>query len=487
MGTEVAPDGKVAALRLVNVDATDDSGAKLPSTCSSKGLLHRSNKVDKTRRLIHTLEVGDPTIVPGTAEWDAEPKVCVLHGYGAGSAFFFQNTKALAQAAMPSFDGSTTVSNRLFALDWLGMGRSARVPFRPKSDLLEDEESVPSRATDGNGGKQWAPGTPDLLNRRRVHAAEDFFLDSFEAWRRTMQIERLVLVGHSLGAYLSLAYTLKYPERVDRLVLVSPAAIGISTFLTCSGESLFICMLLTSHPFCSDPATITPADKSYPHGADGNGSETNRGGQTRQGLLRKVATFLWERNLSPFSIVRGSLFAGPKLVSTYTLRRFGHLPAEELNAMHVYAHGIFVAPGSSEYALNFLLAPGAWARWPAISRVQQALSGLPAATQQRTIKDVPISLIYGSDDWMNPASGQSLVELLRSNGAPKASIYVVPKAGHNVFLDAPTHFNQLITSLLRAPTRSAGSTSLFPRELDPDNQVSDDHQTARLCAAWERL
>lgn len=225
MGTEVAPDGKVAALRLVNVDI-DESGSKPPS--SSKGLFHRSNKVDKTKRLIHTLEVGDPTVVPGTAEWDAEPKVCVLHGYGAGSAFFFQNTKALAQAAMPSRDGSATVSNRLFALDWLGMGRSARVPFRPKPDLLDDD-SVPS-GTNGNESKQWAPGTPDLLTRRRVQAAENFFLDSFEAWRRTMQIERLVLVGHSLGAYLSLAYTLKYPERVDRLVLVSPAAIGISTF-----------------------------------------------------------------------------------------------------------------------------------------------------------------------------------------------------------------------------------------------------------------
>lgn len=87
---------------------------------------------------------------------------------------------------------------------------------------------------------------------------------------------------------------------------------------------------------------------------------------------------------------------------------------------------------------------------------------------------------------MNPASGQNLVELLRSNGARKASIYVVPKAGHNVFLDAPTHFNQLVSSLLRAPTRSC-TTSPFPRGLDPDNQVSDDQHTARLCAAWERL
>lgn len=155
--------------------------------------------------------------------------------------------------------------------------------------------------------------------------------------------------------------------------------------------------------------------------------------------------------------------------------------------MHVYAHGIFVARGSSEYSLNWLLAPGAWGRWPAIARVQQALNELPSLPKRaRSIKDIPISMIYGSDDWMDPGAGQNLVELLWKYKANKASVYVVPQAGHNVFLDAPVSFNKLISALLRAPTQTT-STAPFPRHLSPDGRVADQEETTRLCAAWEQL
>lgn len=59
----------------------------------------------------------------------------------------------------------------------------------------------------------------------RVARAEHFFLSSLEAWRQSVGVEKMILVGHSLGGYLASAYTVRYPEHVSGLILVSPAGV----------------------------------------------------------------------------------------------------------------------------------------------------------------------------------------------------------------------------------------------------------------------
>ena len=53
--------------------------------------------------------------------------------------------------------------------------------------------------------------------------AENWFVESLETWRQAEKIDSMILVGHSLGGYLCSVYTLKYPNRVQHLVLVCPA------------------------------------------------------------------------------------------------------------------------------------------------------------------------------------------------------------------------------------------------------------------------
>jgi cardiolipin-specific phospholipase len=109
------------------------------------------------------------------------PTTVILHGYGAGLGFFSLNFETLSQ----------WVSRRgmpIYLLDWLGMGRSSRnFPLK-----------ITAKPTD----------TPE-----RVKQAEAFFLDSLEEWRDRMGINKMTLVGHSLGAYLVTAYALKYPQQ----------------------------------------------------------------------------------------------------------------------------------------------------------------------------------------------------------------------------------------------------------------------------------
>ena len=127
----------------------------------------------------------------------------VLHGYGAGLGFFTLNFPALAQWALRR-------SAPVYAVDWLGMGRSARVPFKIKSKLSD------------------TPG--------RVKETEDFFVESLEEWREKMNLEKMTLVGHSLGGYLSTVYAMRYPQRVERLILLSPAGVPAGKDTSVPGE-----------------------------------------------------------------------------------------------------------------------------------------------------------------------------------------------------------------------------------------------------------
>lgn len=112
--------------------------------------------------------------------------VVLVNGLGAALGVFFQNLLPIAQQ-VPNC--------RLFALDWLGTGRSGR-PAYP-ADPLKDSPQ----------------------------AGIDFFLDAFEEWRQVHGVERFILVGHSLGGYLSTIYALNNPERIIKLVLASPAGL----------------------------------------------------------------------------------------------------------------------------------------------------------------------------------------------------------------------------------------------------------------------
>ena len=55
------------------------------------------------------------------------------------------------------------------------------------------------------------------------HYTSDFVLTHMLGWIDALKLNQpTVLIGHSLGGYLALQYTLKFPERVRALILVNP-------------------------------------------------------------------------------------------------------------------------------------------------------------------------------------------------------------------------------------------------------------------------
>lgn len=234
------------------------------------------------------------------------------------------------------------------------MGRSARVPFTVKAERDD---------VDG-----------------RVAQAESFFIDSLEEWRASMGLERMTLVGHSLGGYLSVAYAERHPARVARLVLLSPAGVPHDP----NGTTL-------------PSRELTETQDEARQGEGGAAEAATKGKMERvkseqvaqkrqESRSRKLLTYLWEEGWSPFQVVRSTLFWGPMLVSRYSTRRFSGFTEEETRDMHNYLQQITLAKGSGEYcicehphslslplclidAAAHILAPGAHARKPLVDRV----------------------------------------------------------------------------------------------------------------------
>jgi abhydrolase domain-containing protein 5 len=195
------------------------------------------------------------------------PAVVCMPGYAAGAAFFYRNLQGLAQ------------HTRVHLVDWLGTGCSGRPPFECKTR----EES------------------------------EAWFIDALERWRADAGHEKMVLVGHSLGGYLSLNYAQQYPERVLHLVLVNPAGI-----------------------------VEKPADWVVP--------EAFRSPFTLRGAWYRAATQAWNAGFTPGWIIRNSP-GSRRLTRGYAdrrLRKTFQMPEEECNAFEPYLYEVLGGKGSGE-------------------------------------------------------------------------------------------------------------------------------------------
>jgi cardiolipin-specific phospholipase len=385
---------------------------------------------------------------------EVEENLVMLHGYGAGLGFFYKN-----------FEGLSRVKGwKLYALDMLGMGRSSRPPFRV-------------HAKDQAG---------------KIAEAENWFIDALEEWRVLKKIDKFTLLGHSMGGYMAVAYALKYPGHLNKLILASPVGIPEDPYAMQAEMPEPEDSTMANEFLQDQEEDIVQGNGKLKTNGDNNNflnakskadpiKNKQQQDQPPRRPLPKWLVYLWDANISPFSIVRWAGPFGPRFVSGWTSRRFSHLPADESDALHNYAYSLFRQRGSGEYALAYILAPGAFARSPLIRRIhgvgrqplssaQQSLTqNLNGATssstslsqKQKLSKEtgIPIVMMYGENDWMDIAGGYAAEQKLkeereetlksaskeereRENGSSK--VVIIRKAGHHLYLDGWEEFNEVM-------------------------------------------
>lgn len=356
----------------------------------------------------------------------AEETLVMLHGYGAGLGLFYKN-----------FEPITRVEGwKLYALDMLGMGNSSRPPFRIKAKDPKE----------------------------RTVEAENFFVDALEEWRKVRNIEKFTLLGHSMGGYLAVCYALKYPGRLNKLILASPVGVPENPYATSaelpepSSSTLANEFTQSQEDIVQQNSDIGTKEVRVPSPTGPSSTITKQAPAAPSRNIPGWFAWLWEANLvSPFTFVRVSGPLGPRFASGWTSRRFNHLPPEEAAALHMYAYNLFRQKGSGEFSLPYILAPGAYARNPLINRIDQVGRQVGPDGKQET--GFPLVFMYGDSDWMDVTGGFASEEIIKKrvekalmegsaeerrdeNGSAK--VIVVRKAGHHLYLDNPDEFNEYI-------------------------------------------
>jgi pimeloyl-ACP methyl ester carboxylesterase len=119
------------------------------------------------------LENGNKIWTLTAAPKDATDKIplVLLHGMGSALGFWVMNLDEVGQ------------DRPVHAIDILGFGRSSRTKLT--GDAMDVEKQM---------------------------------VRSIEKWRQAMGLEKMILLGHSMGGYLAASYAIDYPDRIQHLI-----------------------------------------------------------------------------------------------------------------------------------------------------------------------------------------------------------------------------------------------------------------------------
>ncbi|KAL3777935.1 hypothetical protein ACHAW5_007108 [Stephanodiscus triporus] len=285
----------------------------------------------------------------------------------------------------------------------LGWGLSSR----PRFNLVTRSSPSPSPSPPvSRGGRR----RRRRRRRRRVPAAEAFFIESLERWRAHHDIQRLTLAGHSMGGYLATAYTERHPDRVHRLILLSPVGVPRRPV---EEEERWI----DSLPFYARYA------------------------------MKAVRYLFEDRGITPGNFLRSLLHGRSRaMVDSYVNRRIPSIACpDERDALGEYL---------GEYCLGEILMGGAYAKSPLVDRIRDIVVTPPPRLivrrrrRRRDWMDYPGGgdASRGGGSARTRRGGARREELVfvppphPRRAAPRVHVHSIRDAGHLLMLDNHEEF-----------------------------------------------
>lgn len=227
---------------------------------------------------------------------------------------------------------------------------------------------------------------------------------------------------------MAFAYASRYPQRVKRLILVSPGGVERSPFAVDNPRYLALKEL-------ADEGKPIPEHLDYVT-SHWVGDYPFLGRYTS---VKDSFRMIWETRVSFFSMLRWLGPAGPKKLSERNVRkltRSGHInDPKEIDLFMRYIYNTALKPSFSETSIMRVFDASVVAKFPLLDRLSHM--------------NVPKSLwIYGEHDFMFTDCGLAATKILNARPGFEAKFETVSNAGHNLYLDNDKEFNRKVCKFL---------------------------------------
>jgi len=269
--------------------------------------------------------------------------IVLLHGYVSALAFWMFNLDEFS------------THRPVYAIDLLGFGKSSRPIFSKDPKEIEEQ-----------------------------------YVLFLEKWRQQMNIPKMILLGHSLGGFISSCYALKYPERVEHLIL-------------------------------ADPWGFTSAPDPKQHS-----------------ILRRYLLKIFTK-VPPFGVVRAAGPLAPRFLRTTRPDIVGKFESLfEHNLRRTVSEYIYHCNNieiTGERAFHSLCKNGPWPKFPIGEKVKTQIC-----------EKIPITFLYGQKSWIDNTFG-TIIKHARPSSY--THVEIIANAGHKVFSDDEKVFNRLVIEACR--------------------------------------
>ena len=295
---------------------------------------------DNQIHYIHTLKAGKEG-----------PPLVMLHGYGGSGVAFFPMLQELS------------TKYTVYCIDLLGMGLSSRPTFKANST----EETI------------------------------DFFIESIEEWRKYNGLNSFHLLGHSFGGYLSCCYTLKHPDQVQSLLLLSPGGI---TERNSEEEQEYIYQIYSRASF-------------------------------QKRMFLKFLKFSASKQVTPHSIIRNSSFIGQYLAKKLINSKFSFDKETHEDFKNYFLNIVHLPKGSEESVHHIFHLPLPRGKKPFESILLNKI-------------DKKVLFVFGDKDRMDHLGPKRLSEL----NPQKFEFKIAENSSHQLTLNAPKQTNAFIIDFI---------------------------------------